>query len=82
MSHRDRIILMSPSRFLPFIIPLAAILSSGIACRPVLTIGWGEIGILIVLLLVLLGPALFRLFKRFEEYRKWKTKKKSDEEAD
>jgi hypothetical protein len=52
------------------------------ACRPVLTIGWGEIGIFMVLLLVLLGPALFRLFKRIEEYQKWKAKKKPDEETD
>ena len=82
IGHHDRIILMMRPRIMPFTVLLAAVLSTTMACRPVLTIGWGEIGIFMVLLLVLLGPALFRFFKRIEEYQKWKAKKKPDKETD
>ncbi len=54
---------------------LGALLLSGLACRPVLTIGWQEIGILLLLLALLVGPALFRLFQRWEEFRAWRDEK-------
>ena len=34
-----------------------------LACRPVMTIGWGEIAIILVLVLLLIGPMLWRLFR-------------------
>ncbi len=51
---------------------LTAIFIASLACRPVLTIGWGEIGILIVIIAVLLGPVIFRLSKRLAEFQAWK----------
>jgi hypothetical protein len=59
---------------------LVAVVSSSLACRPVLTIGWGEIGIIVVLLLVLLGPVLFKLYKRFDEFQNWKAKRAEDKD--
>lgn len=58
-----------------YFIALTFLLLSLLACRPVITIGWQEIGILLLLLLVLIGPLLFRLYKRFDEFQKWKAKK-------
>jgi len=57
---------------------LSILLLSALACRPVITIGWQEIGILVLLLLVLLGPPLYRLFKRFDEFQNWKATKGKD----
>jgi hypothetical protein len=61
---------------------LTTLLLSTLACRPIITIGWQEIGIFVVLLLILLGPPLYRLYKRFDEFQSWKAKKgepKSDD---
>ena len=54
---------------------LGVLLLSGVACRPVLTIGWQEIGILVLLLVVLVGPGLYRLARRWEEFRTWRSRK-------
>jgi len=62
-------------RIHPALAGLGVLLLANLACRPVLTIGWQEIGILILLLAFLLGPALFRLARRWEEFRTWKDKK-------
>ncbi len=51
------------------------LLAVSLACRPVLTIGWGEIGILLVLIAVLLGPLLFKLYQRLAEFQAWKASK-------
>jgi hypothetical protein len=58
----------------PFVVA-GAVLLAGLACRPVLTIGWQEIGILFLLLVVLVGPALYRLARRWEEFRAWRGQK-------
>jgi hypothetical protein len=44
-----------------------------LACRPIMTIGWQEILILIVILGVLVGPALFRLYNRWDEFQRWRS---------
>jgi hypothetical protein len=62
--------------------PLIAVLLSTLACRPVITIGWQEIGIFIILLLVLLGPPLYRLYKRYQEFQSWKTTNGKDKRED
>ncbi len=46
-----------------------------LACRPVLTIGWTEILIIAGLILLLLGPALFKLFQRINQFQNWKNSK-------
>ncbi|MFH2038672.1 MAG: hypothetical protein ABIJ65_04480 [Chloroflexota bacterium] len=43
--------------------------SSLLACRPVMTVGWVEILILVILAAFLFGPPLFRLFTWWQEYR-------------
>jgi hypothetical protein len=43
---------------------------AALACEPVLTIGWNELAIVIILLLVLLGPPLFRLWAKWEAFKR------------
>lgn len=40
-----------------------------LACRPVLAIGWGEFLIVVIVLLVLIGPPLYRFIRRMESSR-------------
>lgn len=50
-----------------------AIISFGIpalACRPIVAIGWPELVILIILIAVLLGPLLFRLYRFLDKVQK------------
>lgn len=56
-------------------LPIAVILLSALSCRPVLTIGWGEILILVLLVVVLLGPLLYRLYRRWDEFKSWRNPK-------
>lgn len=51
-----------------------------LGCRPVITIGWQEIGILLILMLILLGPMLFRFYKRVNEYQNWNKRKEKTQE--
>lgn len=48
---------------------LSTVLLAVLACRPVLAIGWGEIILFSMLLLVLFGPPLFRFYRRLEDFR-------------
>jgi len=57
---------------------VTALLISSLACRPVLTIGWTEILIIIGLLVLLLGPALFKIYQRMDEFRNWKKSKNKE----
>jgi hypothetical protein len=52
------------------------LLLASLACRPVLTIGWTEIVIILALMVILLGPALFKLYQRVNEFQSWKKAKK------
>jgi hypothetical protein len=67
------------NRFQLYIL-LSLLLLTTLACRPVITVGWQEIGILAIILLVIMGPALFRLYKRFDEFQNWKGKKDKTED--
>ena len=49
---------------------ILAILLSTLACRPVLTIGWSEIFILGIILLVLVGPSMWRFYKGYRKFKK------------
>jgi hypothetical protein len=42
---------------------LAALLVGSLACRPILAIGTGELILLILVIALLLGPLLFRLYR-------------------
>jgi hypothetical protein len=46
------------------------LLLSLISCRPVFAIGWTELLILLVLIVILLGPVLFRLFRTLNKIKK------------
>ncbi len=59
-----------PAKFA--ILPLVFAL---LACRPVLTIGWKEIFVLAIILLIFLAPTLFRFYKRYKEFKKYEKKK-------
>lgn len=61
---------------------LIAILWSNLACRPVVAIGWQEIVIVAFLLLVLLGPTLFRLVRRLVEFQTWRNQKDKNPPGD
>jgi len=49
---------------------LIVLFLSLISCRPIIAIGWPELIILVVLIGVLLGPLMFRLFRFLEKVRK------------
>ncbi|HSK87385.1 MAG TPA: hypothetical protein VK880_03470 [Anaerolineales bacterium] len=44
------------------------------ACRPVIAIGWEELLILVVLFVFLLGPPLYRLIRKVENF--WRQNRK------
>jgi len=41
-----------------------------LACRPIIAIGWPELIILVILVGVLLGPLMFRLYRFLDKVRK------------
>jgi hypothetical protein len=49
---------------------------SVLACRPVLAISWNEFLIIGLLFTVLLGPAVYRLVRRVEDFFKSRQKNK------
>jgi len=40
-----------------------------LACEPVFAIGWQEILIVLALLVFLIGPPLFNLYRRWEKFK-------------
>ena len=56
-------------RFSTYIAILALYLAL-IACRPVIAIGWPELVILVVIIALLLGPLMFRLYRFLDKVRK------------
>lgn len=52
------------------IISTIILLLSVLACRPVFAIGWTELLILFILILVLLWPFLLRVYRAFSKIRK------------
>jgi dolichol kinase len=50
---------------IPLSVPAALMLAASLACRPVFAIGWTELAIIFVIILVLFAPVLFRLFRFF-----------------
>ncbi|NOY99237.1 MAG: hypothetical protein GXP40_08560 [Chloroflexi bacterium] len=47
-----------------------------LACRPVWTVGWTEVFILGVILLVFMGPSLLRFYRRYREFRRYEERKR------
>jgi len=70
--EQDELIKRKWIKLIPGIAGLAASL---MACRPVVTVGWGEILILIVVVALALGPILYRVFRAGESKGKSDRKK-------
>jgi hypothetical protein len=62
---------MMNKRFLRGLFPL---LLSSLACQPVIAIGRNEFLIVLLIIVVLLGPPLYRLARRVEEFLKHRKK--------
>ena len=43
---------------------------AALACRPIIAIGWPELIILVILVGVLLGPLMFKLYRFLDKVRK------------
>jgi hypothetical protein len=52
------------------LINIIILLFSVLSCRPIIAIGWPELIILVILVGVLLGPLLFRLYRFLDKVRK------------
>ena len=53
-------------KFAGFIVLLLSLLS----CEPVFAIGWPELLILVILIFVLLGPLMFRVYRFLDKVRR------------
>jgi hypothetical protein len=60
---------------LPIRFAAAGLLLGLLACRPVFAIGWGELFMLFLLVIFLLGPFLLRLVRAWDAYQKSQKKK-------
>jgi hypothetical protein len=49
---------------------LIVLLLSQLSCRPVIAVGWPELIILVVIIAILLGPLMFRLYRFLDKVRK------------
>jgi hypothetical protein len=47
-----------------------ALLLSTLSCEPVIAIGWPELVILLVIIVILLGPLMFRLYRFLNKVQK------------
>ena len=53
---------------------MSVLLISTLACRPVIAIGWGEFLALAVVIVLLIGPPVYKFIRSIEEFRKQKDK--------
>lgn len=51
---------------------ISVLLLTTLACRPTLTIGWGEVLMLGIIIAVLLGPFILRVIRFWDEFRRRK----------
>jgi hypothetical protein len=59
-----------------FPLGLLALIMSMLACEPVIAIGKNELLCLLILIIVLLGPSLYKFVRRVEDFRKHEKKDK------
>jgi hypothetical protein len=48
---------------------VVVLLLAGLACRPVIAIGWSELAIFLLVAAVLVGPLLFRLYRVLARFK-------------
>lgn len=53
---------------------LSALMSGTIACQPMLAIGWREGVVILLLIALLVGPPVYRFFRRLESSKRQKEK--------
>lgn len=53
---------------------LSALTVGALACQPVLAIGWREGALIFLLVLLLIGPPVYRFLRRLEKAREQKNK--------
>ena len=58
---------------------VAILSSSFLACRPVFTIGWTELIVLFILIAILLGPLILRIYGALDKVRKAAKDTKNDD---
>jgi hypothetical protein len=51
---------------------LSALVFGTLACQPVIAIGWREGLFIFLLMALLIGPPVYRFFRRLEDHRKRK----------
>jgi hypothetical protein len=61
---------MKTTPFSRYQIALTVLLLAALACEPVFVIGRGELAIVVILALVLLGPPLFRFWSRWQAFKR------------
>ena len=54
----------------PKIAGFIALLLSILSCEPVIAIGWPELVILLVIIVILLGPLMFRIYRFLDKVQK------------
>ncbi|HLO30326.1 MAG TPA: hypothetical protein VK249_14375 [Anaerolineales bacterium] len=59
-----------------FLLGLLVLLMGTLACEPVLAIGPNELLCLLILIIVLLGPPLYKFIRRVDEFLKHEKKDK------
>jgi len=52
------------------LISILVLVFSLLSCRPVFAIGWPELVILVILIAVLLGPLMFRVYRFLDKVKK------------
>ena len=55
---------------IPIYLGFLSITITMLSCRPIIAIGWPELIILVILVGVLLGPLMFRLYRFLDKVRK------------
>lgn len=55
---------------IPLYLGFLSIIMTMLSCRPIIAIGWPELIIIVVLVAVLLGPLMFRLYRFLDKVRK------------
>ena len=56
------------------LIGVYSLMFSALACQPVIAIGWKEILFVAILAVLLIGPPLYRLIRKFEKSQRQKEK--------
>ena len=57
-------------KHIPAYLGFLSIATTLLACRPIIAIGWPELILLVILVGVLLGPLMFRLYRFLDKVRK------------